>query len=75
MQGEDLGSFFVKLIKSTVPFLGKAIKGVAKIAKPHLIAAGKDIVTTGTKRGIEELNKKLIHKPHQRRKRSKWQSL
>ena len=75
MQGEGLSSFFGNLLKSAVPFLGKAIKGVAKIAKPHLIAAGKDIVTASTKRGVEELNNKLIHKPHKRRKRTKWQSL
>jgi len=75
MQGEGLGSFFGNLLKSTVPFLGKAIKGVAKIAKPHLIAAGKDIVTVGTKRGVEALDKKLIHKSHNRKKRRKWQSL
>ena len=74
MQGEGLGSFFGNLLKSAVPFWGKAIKGVAKIAKPHLIAASKDIVTTGTKRGIEALNKKLVHKSHNR-KRRKWQSL
>ena len=29
MQGEGLGSFFGNLLKSIVPFLGKAIKGVA----------------------------------------------
>ena len=75
MQGEGLSSFFGNLLKSAVPFLGKTIKGVAKIAKPHLIAAGKDIVTAGTKRGVEELNNKLIHKPHKRRKLTKWQSL
>ena len=75
IQGGGLSSFFGHILKSTVTFLGKAIKGVAKIAKPHLIAAGKYIVTTGTKRGVEELNKKFIHKPHKRRKRTKWQSL
>ena len=73
-QGEGLGSFFGNLLKNTVPFFGKAIKGAARIAKPHLIAAGKDIVTKGTKRGVEEINKKIVHKPHKKR-RSKWQSL
>ena len=76
MQGEGLSSFFGNLLKSAVPFLGKTKKVVAKIAKPHLFSAGKkDIVTAGIKRGVEELNNKLIHKPHKRRKRTKWQRL
>ena len=75
MQGEGLGSFFGNLLKSSIPFLGKTIKGAAKIAKPHLIAAGKDLVATGTKRGVKEINNKLIHKKHKKRKRTKWQSL
>ena len=43
--------------------LSKAIKGAAKVAKPHLIATRKDLLAAGTKRGIEEVNKKLVHKP------------
>ena len=74
MQGEGLGAFFGNLLKSAVPFVGKTIKGAAKIAKPHLIATGKELVSAGVKRGVEEVNKRLIHKPH-KRKRQKWQSL
>lgn len=76
MQGEGLGSFFGNLVKTAIPILGKAIKGAAKIIKPHAIAAGKELITTGSKRGATELNKKLIHNSHRRkRKRTEWQSL
>lgn len=75
MQGEGLGSFFGNLAKTAIPLLSKAIKGAAKVAKPHLIATGKDLLAAGTKRGIEEVNKKLVHKPHKRARRTKWQSL
>ena len=34
--GEGLGSFFGKLAKKAIPILGKAIKGAAKAAVPHL---------------------------------------
>ena len=34
--GEKLGSFFGKLAKKAIPILGKAIKGAAKAAVPHL---------------------------------------
>ena len=75
MQGEGLASIFGSLVKSAIPMLGKAIKGAARIAKPHVIAASKDLVDAGTKRGIEEINKKLVHKSHKRPRQSKWQSL
>ena len=76
--GEGLGSFFGNLFKVAVPFLGKAIKGAATIAKPHLVNAGKDLLQAGAKRGFEELSKRgvnkieTIHRPH---KRSRWQNL
>ena len=34
--GEGLGSFFGNLVKKAIPILGKAIKGAAKAAVPHL---------------------------------------
>ena len=34
--GEGLASFFGKLAKKAIPILGKAIKGAAKAAVPHL---------------------------------------
>ena len=74
MQGEGLGSFFGNLAKTAVPMLSKAIKGAVKVAKPHAIAAGKELVAAGTKRGVKALNKKLAHEPH-KPKRTKWQSL
>ena len=76
--GEGLGSFFGNLFKKAVPLLGKAIKGAAKVAKPHIANAGKEILKEGTKRGIEEISKlstnkiKTVHRPHKRRK---WQNL
>ena len=75
MQGEGLGSIFGSLAKSAIPMLGKAIRGAARIAKPHVIAAGKDLIDAGTKRGIEEVNKKLVHNSHKRPRQAKWQSL
>ena len=76
-EGDGLGSFFGNIFKSAVPFLGKAIKGAARIAKPHLVAAGKDLISAGAKRGIEEITKprkaKVVHQPHQKKK--KWRSL
>ena len=69
---------FGNLFKKAVPLLGKAIKGAAKVAKPHIAKAGKDILKAGAKRGIEELSKsatnkiETVHRPHKRRK---WQNL
>ncbi len=75
--GDGLGSFFGNIFKSAVPFIGRAIKGAAGIAKPHLVAAGKDLISAGAKRGIEEITKskkaKITHRPH--RKKKKWRSL
>ena len=73
-EGEGLGSFFGNLVKSAIPMFGKAIKGAVKIAKPHAIAVGKELLAAGTKRGAKEVSKKLVHKPH-KRQRTKWQSL
>lgn len=70
MQGEGLGSFFGNIVKSALPMLGKAIKGAAKIAKPHMIAVGNDLLAAGSKRGIDAINKKLIHKPHKKQKQN-----
>ncbi len=76
-EGDGLSSFFGNIFRSAVPFLGKAIKGVAKISKPHLIAAGKELISAGAKRGIEEITKsgktKVSHQPH--RKKRKWRNL
>ena len=74
-EGDGLGSFFGNIFKNAVPFLGKAIKGAANIAKPHLVAAGKELISAGAKRGIEEITKKtkVVHQPH--RKKKKWRSL
>ena len=49
------------------------IRWRTKIAKPHMIAAGNDLLAAGSKRGIDAINKKLIHKPHKKQK-TKWQS-
>ena len=81
MQGEGLGSFFGNIFRGAIPILGKAIKGAVKITKPHIIAAGKDLITTGAKRGVQELSKrsgkrrsttKVIRRAY---KRPKWKSL
>ena len=82
-QGEGLGSFFGSLFRQAVPFIGRAIKGVASVAKPHLISAGKEIINAGAKKGVEELanlskrkpkTSKSNHKKHTAKK-ARWQSL
>ena len=79
--GEGLSSFFGSVMKNAIPFLGKAIKGGLKIAKPHITAAGKDLIVAGAKQGVRALSQpggkrkrvKVSHSTH--KKRSKWQSL
>lgn len=77
--GEGLGSFFGNVMKKAIPFLGKAIKGGWNVAKPHLTAAGKDLIVAGAKKGIETISSpkkrraRATHKTH--KKRAKWQSL
>lgn len=77
--GEGLGSFFGNIMKNAIPFLGKAIKGGWDVAKPHLAAAGKELVVAGAKKGLETFSSprkrrtKNVHKSH--KKRAKWQSL
>lgn len=52
--GEGIGSFFGNLFRTAAPILGpllkKAIKGTAKIVKPHLQRATTEVISAGTKR-------------------------
>ena len=82
MEGEGLGNLFGSLMRKAIPLIGSAIKGAAKATKPIAVAAGKDILTTGVKRGTEVLTKRInsskkntvVHKPHKKRRRTrKWQ--
>ena len=90
--GEGLASFFGSLAKNAVPLLGRLIKGGWKLSKPHITAAGKELISAGAKRGVEALTKtdststgnkrsrsttntKVLHRPHKKRKRTKWRSL
>ena len=67
--GEGIGSFFGNLFKSSIPVLTQAIKGTAKIAKPHLKRAAADIVTAGSKRVLERLSRdKGSARKHKRRR-------
>ena len=88
MQGEGLGNWFGSIMKQAIPLIGSAIKGASNVVKPIAIAAGKEILTTGAKRGAEELtkritttpkntkNKVVVHRPHKKRKRTnKWHGL
>lgn len=80
-RGEGLSSFFGNIMKNAIPFLGKAIKGGWKVAKPHIAAAGKDIIVAGAKKGIEAVSQpgnkrkrvKVAHSSH--KKRAKWRNL
>ena len=79
--GEGLASFFGSIMKNAVPFLGRAIKGGWKVAQPHIAAAGKELIVTGAKKGVETITQlgskrkrtKATHKSH--KQRAKWQSL
>ncbi len=73
--GEGIASFFGNLFRTAVPLIGRAIKGVASIAKPHLKSAAREIIATGSKRAIKRLSG--THKEHapRRRKKVKWRSL
>ena len=79
-QGEGLASIFGNLFRKAIPFIGKAINKAGAVAKPHLIAAGKDLVNAGAKKGVEELTKlattkrKTKHKQHDSKK-ARWQNL
>lgn len=77
--GQGLGSFFGNFVRTMVPFLGKAIKGSAAIAKPLLKNAAKELVSTGAKRVLSKISdpEPVVHKRHKakRRRRRKWQSL
>ena len=60
--GEGLSSFFGSLMKNAVPVLGKFIKGGWNLSKPHITAAGKELISAGAKRGVEALTK-TVSKP------------
>ena len=72
--GEGIASFFGNLFRSAIPLFGKAIKGAVQVAKPHLQRAATDIVTTGSKRALDQIAGDIKRKipnsqPIQRRKR------
>ncbi len=70
--GDGLGSIFGNIFRTAVPFLKGAINRAGSIAKPHLVAAGKDLISAGVKRGLQEINKsgktKVVHRPHRKKK-------
>lgn len=76
--GEGLASFFGSLAKKAIPFFGKAIKGAAKAAVPHLkdaaIATSTNLLQSAAdiipkKRGKRALQEvvNIDHTPHKRR--------
>lgn len=77
--GEGIGSFFGNLLRSAVPVIARAIKGVAKVVKPHLQSAAKDLIATGSKRAIDKLTGDIVHKVHSpkrtSKRRRKWRNL
>ena len=66
--GEGIASFFGNLFKSSVPIISRAIKGTARIAKPHLERAVADVVKTGSKRIIDKITDSE-HRTHKNKKR------
>ena len=76
--GEGIGSFFGNLARYAIPLLLSAIKGAAKVVKPHLKRAATDIITTGTKRAVDKISGDIIHTTHSRKpakRRRKWRNL
>ena len=63
--GEGIASFFGNLFKSSVPIISRAIKGTARIVKPHAQQAIADIVKTGSKRFLD----KIVDSEHQSHKK------
>ena len=70
-EGEGIASFFGNLFKSSVPIISRAIKGTARIVKPHLKKAVADIVTTGAKRILDKTSDTKTHTHKKKRIRSK----
>lgn len=69
--GEGIASLFGNLVKMAIPFLGSAIKGIAKTAKPHLQSAAKNILSTGAKRAIQHIaggNEQKTNSPRYQRR-------
>ena len=62
--GEGLGSFFGKLAKKAIPILGKAIKGAAKAAVPHLqdaaVASASNFIESAVDKIPSKRGKKII---------------
>ena len=62
--GEGLGSFFGKLAKKAIPILGKAIKGAAKAAVPHLqdaaLASASNVIESVVDKVPSKRGKKII---------------
>ena len=78
--GEGIGSFFGNLARYVIPLLGSAIKGAAKVAKPHLKRVTADIITTGAKRAVDKISGDITHRIHspktaKRRRKGKWRNL
>ena len=78
MGGEGLGNYFGTLLKQAIPLLGSAaIKGT-KTLKPIVTAAGKELITTGAKRGAKVITKHITHSPkskNKKRRTNKWLGL
>lgn len=70
--GEGIASFFGNLFRTVAPLVGQAIKGAARIAKPHLQRAATEVVTTGSKRALEKISgdiKRKISNPKSKRQK------
>ena len=70
--GEGLGSFFGKLAKKAIPILGKAIKGAAKAAVPHLqdaaVAGFSNVVDNAIDTVPSEVGKQVLQEGKTKRK-------
>ncbi len=66
--GEGIGSFFGNVFRTVAPLLGKAIKGAAQLAKPHLQRAATEVVTAGGKRVLDKISGNNHQKRPKRRR-------
>ncbi len=69
---QDGEGFFGNILKSVLPILGRTIKGIGAIAKPHLKKAAADIVTAGSKRLLSQVSGEIVNtidKPRNKRRR------
>ena len=69
--GEGIGSFFGNLFRTVAPMvgpiLGKAIKGAAQLAEPHIKQLANDAIAVGSKRLSDKIHGRSKRQPKKRK--------